>query len=338
MARGLSIRPYAPGDEASIVDAWNQIFPAQDDIPERDVAYWNWEFRDNPLRATESIVAVDGDRVVGQYACVPLHAVDEGNAVTVGLVVDAFVLPGYRRAGGGPGLVIELARRLHATYCGPRATARTRGHTLTYGYPFPIWRIAQRYLDSEMVGDMDILFREIAASGFVPCRPGEGVGVRIVDSADVGDAAWKLVAPEVRFGLVRDSAWLDWRYVRHPRGGYRIHAAFDESSGAVRGVAVYKRGRYVHDDCGIVCDWIVPADDEPATDALLHALEQTALSDGAGVLLGVLPQNHPAFLWWQRKGFLVGPPSHFLVMNTFGPHVRYLRERWFYTLGDSDLV
>ena len=337
MTLDVEIRPYQAGDETSIVEGWNAIFPAQDGLRARDVAYWNWEFRDNPLAQTEVIVAIGDGGVVGQYACVPMRAVDEGQDTTIGLIVDAFVLPAWRRAGGRPGLIIHLARALHDAYCGPRATLSERGHSLLYGYPFPIWRIAQAYLDSEMVRDMDVLFREVTAPNFKAIRRPSDVVVERVDTPEAADELWARCRAETRFGLVRDAAYLDWRYRRHPEKSYEFYVAKDAGDGRVRGLAVFGLGKYVV-DAGIFCDWLVPFDDEPAERALLAACEERTLEAGVPAMLAVLPQNDPRFLRWQRQGFLVGPPSHFLVMNTFEHHVRWLRERWFFTLGDSDLV
>lgn len=338
MASELEIRPYRPGDETSIVAAWNAIFPQQDGLEPRDESYWAWQFRDNTVQRTEVIVACAGGSVVGQYASVPQRAVDEGKVVTIGLVADAFVLPAWRRAGGRPGLIVHLARELHRSYCGPRARRTERGHSLLYGYPVPIWRIAQRYLASEMVRDMDVLFVEPGSGEGPSAASSRAITVEQGDAAvRAGDALWARVAPEVRFGIVRDSTYLDWRYARHPQRHYDFLLARDEATGEARGLAVYGRGAYAANEAAIVCDWLVPVDDTAAEEVLLHALMQRARSDGA-VLLAVLPQMDPRFLRWQRRGFLVGPPSHFLVMNTFQHHVRYLRDRWFFTLGDSDLV
>ncbi|MFQ5504858.1 MAG: GNAT family N-acetyltransferase, partial [Planctomycetota bacterium] len=325
MTTPIQIRPYEPGDEVSILDAWNRIFPEQDGLEPRDLGYWAWQYRDNPLRSTQSILALDGNRVVGQYACVPLAAVDEGEPITIGLVSDAFVLPEYRRRGERPGLIIHLARALHDSYCGSGARLASRGHSLLYGYPFPIWRIAQRYLSSEMVRDMDVLFRELQAPGFTRLAPVPGVVVERLEKAGAaGDSLWDTVKDEIRFGLKRDGAWLDWRYAEHPVNEYRIFLARDEADGRPRGLAVTVLGRYVTDGAAILCDWLVPREDKAAEDALLHAVEAQALEDQAIALLAIFPQNEPRFLSFQTKGFLVAPPSHFLVMNSFHRHVRYL--------------
>ncbi len=333
----IEIRPCRPEDAAAVVDAWNRIFPAQDALPPRRPADWRWAFLENPAGPGEAVLALAGGEVVGQYACLPMRALREGETVTVGLVVDAFVLPGYRRALGRPGLVIHLARKLHAWYCGPRAERRRPGHVLLYGYPYPIWRIAQRYLGSEIVRDMDVLFREFAEGRpLAPAAP----GFTIEESAGPPDGAaelWERVAPSLAFGLVRDPAYLRWRYAEHPSRRYRFFGARDRT-GRLRALAVAVRGRYAVEDACILADWLAPPGDPEPELPLLHAIETRALADGARYLVAVFPQNDPRFLRFQRAGFWVGPPSHFLVMNTFKDHVRWLRDRWFFTLGDSDLV
>lgn len=345
MSGSPEIRSYRPGDEASIVEGWNAIFPAQDGLRARDVAYWDWLFRKNPVGRPEITLAVDEGRVVGQYACVPQRSLDEGQDATIGLIVDAFVLPEYRRALGRPGLVIHLAQRLHELYCGPRAEDGGRpdgsGHGLLYGYPFPIWRIAQRYLASEIVRDMDILFRECAAPNVEPIHASPEIElVTIGDRSELveaGDALWADVRSEVAFGLVRDGAWLAWRYFDHPEHEYEVLLARDRASGKPRGLGVLRLGRYVV-DAALCVDWIAPTADEPAEASLLARMHERTLEWGQQALIAHFPQHDPRFLRWQRRGFLVGPPSHFLVMNSFGHHVRWLRPRWHQTLGDSDLV
>jgi hypothetical protein len=52
----------------------------------------------------------------------------------------------------------------------------------------------------------------------------------------------------------------------------------------------------------------------------------------------LFPQQDPRFLRFQRHGFLVCGTRYFLVMTTFKYPVTWLREQWFYTLGDTDLV
>ncbi len=329
----IEIRPLEEGDGASVLAGWNRIFPDQDGLEPRGPEDFDWAFRSNPTGPMEAAVAVLDGEIVGQYACLPMRSLREGEEISTGLVVDAFVLPPHRRALGRPGLIIHLARKLHEWYCGPGAALRERGHDLLYGYPYPIWRIARRYLDSEMVRDMDVLFREIRTE---PKRLPEGVSLTGAVPEDADDL-WSRLAGEIRFGLVRDRAYLKWRYEEHPRNRYSF-LSFRDDAGSLRALAVARAGRYVVERAGLLVDWIAPREEEPCEAALLAGLETWAAKEGLPLLLCVLPQNDPRFLRFQRRGFLVGPPSHFLVMNSFRDHVRWLRDRWFFTLGDSDLV
>lgn len=340
MTAPLTIRPYEAGDEHGILAGWNAIFPDQDGQDERGLDYWRWAFEQNNLGRTESIVALvdegSGPRVVAQYASIPQRAVDQDEEVTIGLVVDGFVLPGYRRLAGPAGLIIALAKKLHECYCAPDPTLVQNGHVLTHGYTTKLYRTAKRNLGSEMVRDMDTLFRELGAESLE--MPRDLQVERRTSCCDDADEVWKLVRPEIRFGLIRDKRYLDWRYGSNPLHDYTFLVARDQSTAAPRGIAVYTKGDYGMPGIGILCDWISPASDDDAETALLSAAESLAREDAAPLLIAEFPQFDPRFLRWQRKGFLVGPPSQFLTMNTFKHNVLKLRETWYHTLGDSDLV
>jgi hypothetical protein len=84
MSSNLEIRPYRPGDEVAIVDAWNSIFPAQDGQAPRSLDSWRWAFAENPLRRCESVLAFVEGELVGQYASVPQRAINHGREATLG--------------------------------------------------------------------------------------------------------------------------------------------------------------------------------------------------------------------------------------------------------------
>ncbi|HHI79138.1 MAG TPA: GNAT family N-acetyltransferase [Planctomycetes bacterium] len=338
----IEIRSYKPGDEEALVRTWNAIFPSQDGSAPRTLEEWRWAYLQNPGGGPEIGVGLVDGEIVGQYACFPMRALKEGAEISLGQLVDAFVLPQHRRAGGRPGLIVHMAEHLHDSYGGPRASARQPGHELFYGLPVPIWRMAQRYLGGEIVRDLDVLFREIAVPSFRPLPLPEGWTVERVPAGDpsllpVLDQVWNKVAPEVAFGVVRDAAYLQWRYLHHPRVAYDLLLARDPQ-GNPRGLGVFRSGAYVVPQGGLIVDWIVPREDEEADLALLSEMERRAGAKGLPVLVAVFAQNDPRFLRFQRTGFLVGPPTHFLGMKTYKLHVRWLRDRWFFTLGDTDLV
>ncbi|PIE24472.1 MAG: hypothetical protein CSA62_04120 [Planctomycetota bacterium] len=338
MSPSLEIRAYCPGDEQQIVDAWNAIFPGNDGQAPRKLDSWRWAFEQNPLHRCESVLAFVGGELVGQYACIPQRAIKGGQELSLGLIVDGFVLPGHRRAGGSPGLIVHLARELYRRYCGPAASDVEQGHLLTHGYTTQLYRIAQRYLQSEMVRDLDLLFRELHEPPLGLSDSAAELSIQVLTAPpEDTDELWSKVASEFSFALVRDRIWFDWRYTQRPGYEYELIAVRD-AAGTLRGLAVHRLGDYGLPGTGLICDWLVPGGDVDAELALLAALEEHSRAAGAVLLAAEFPQSDLRFLRWQRHGFLVGPPQQFLVMNSFGPSVLELRGSWFHTLGDSDLV
>ena len=355
----IEVRPYRPGDEEAILACWNDIFPTADRaIAPRGPETFRWYFLENPVGGEPRIMlAWEGDRVVGQYAGCPIRALLEGRGEAVVVqAVDLMVRPSHRRMNlpdGGdqvvhftdlvkrgwraprrrPGLFVHLGRRYYERYCGPDKDL------MTYGYAVPAWRIGNRFLGYEMVEGTMVLFRELQAAGFTPAPATVG-GVTVAEAEEFGaevDGLWRRCAPELSFALVRDRAYLEWRYRDHPEHSYRIFKARD-GEGRLRGLALYRRGDFIIPGAGLVVDWLVPGDEEEAAAALLGSLEQAALAEGCPVLAALFPSRSPWFLRFQRRGYLVRGTEYILGVVTFYRTADWLRERWYYTLGDSDLA
>ena len=356
----LEIRPYRTGDEEAILACWNSIFPdPEKGIPSRDLEWWRWFYMGNPVGGEPRIMlALDGDKVVGQYAGCPLRAVLEGRGeALVVQAVDLMVRPEYRRLNPPdegdqvtcftdlvrwkwkakrrkPGLFVHLGRRYYERWCGPDKDL------MTYGYAVPAWRIGNKYLGYEVVETTEILFRETASSSFEP-RPGESAALEVVAMDRFGpetDDLWKRTAPEFRFALVRDSAYMNWRFADRPGSPYRIFLAREKKGGRARGIAVFRKHDFLVPGTGLIADWLVPAGDGEAEEVLVGALEEEAVRTGSVFLGALFSPLDPRFLAFQRKGFLVMGTSYVLGVVTFYRDPSWLRERWFYTLGDSDLV
>ncbi len=359
-AVGLEIRPYRPGDEEAILACWNSIFPDPErGIAPRDLEWWRWFFLENPASDEPRIMlALDGDVVVGQYAGCPCRAVLEGRGeVTVVQAVDLMVRPEYRRVNPPdegdqvvcftdlvrwgwkarrrrPGLFVHLGRRYYERWCGPDKDL------MTYGYAVPAWRIGNKYLGYEVVETTEILFRETGASCFRP-RSKETDSLEVVPLERFGaetDELWERIAPEFHFALVRDSLYMNWRFASRPGRPYRAFLAREKSGGRPRGIAVFRKHDFLVRGTGLLADWLVPAADDEASEVLLGALEETAAGEGCVFLGALFSPLDPRFLAFQRKGFLVMGTSYVLGVVTFYRDPSWLRERWYYTLGDSDLV
>jgi len=328
----LRLRAYAPGDEAGILECYNQIFP----VP-RSLRHWQWKFRDNPVGEFQISLAEDSETgaIVGQYAAIPLAVWMEGGRGKTAQIVDLLVLPSWRRYGGRPGLFAHLGRLWIDTYI-DEASGQD---TFAFGWPVPAWRAGQKYLNYLNVRDWDILFRELAP-GFAP-RPMPG-DLEVRDVGRYGeevDQLWQGLQGEIKLAVVRDARYLNWRYADHPDVSYRLLECRARGSGVLRGLAVYATGDWPRPHTGMIVDWLLPAADTDATAALLARCEQLAAQDGVEVLATIFNHVDPRFLTFQRAGFLVLGTSYFVVIKTV-PRLDtvYYRDHWYLTPGDSDLV
>lgn len=328
----VRLRPYQPGDEPRILACYNQIFP----VP-RAMEHWVWKFRDNPMGEMQVTVAEDTETgaIVGQYAAIPLPVWMEGVRGKTAQIVDLLVLPQFRRYGGRPGLFAQVGRLWIDTHIGERPGQEP----FAFGWPVPAWRAGQKYLGYLNVRDWDILFREVA--GGVPPRP-VPAALDVVEVARYGadvDGLWERMQAELKLAVVRDARYLNWRYADHPDVEYRLLECRERQSGVLRGLAVYALGVWPRPNTAMIADWLLPAEDLDATQALLGRCEALAVADRADVLGTILNHVDPRFLTFQRAGFMVLGTSYFVVIKTV-PRLDtvYYRDNWYLTPGDSDLV
>jgi len=100
------------------------------------------------------------------------------------------------------------------------------------------------------------------------------------DDANGWDTAWERSISRDFTGVVRDSAYLRWRYLRHPTFRYRVLITRDSKSGEVSGIAV-SRLETVQDRTEQVLRLVeLLATDRSASDSLLVRLVSDAWDAG----------------------------------------------------------
>lgn len=337
MSDPIRLRPYRPGDEDGILRCYNAIFPTADGrIRERAMASWKWRFLANPVPQVHHVVAEhEQEGIVGGYAGIPVRVWCEGEERLATQNVDLMVLPQWRRAGPRPGLFVSLGKLFHETFCG---VAKDKA-LFCYGWPVPAWRMGQAYLGYWNIRDWDLLFREAGSTGF-PLRPetAELVTTAVAKASPDVDALFAALRPGFGLALVRDAAYLNWRYADLFGHHYTILECRERSTGTLRGLAVYTVGDLIRPHTAFLVDWLAPADDHAATLSLVSAAERLAMRDGTGVLATMFSHVDPRFLPFQRLGFHVLGTSYFIVVASFHHDTLFFREKWYYTMGDSDLI
>jgi hypothetical protein len=337
MSDPITLRAYRDGDEHAIIACYNKIFPTGDGkIPPRTLARWRWLYLENPVGIVHHVVAEHEELgVVGGYASIPVRIHCQGEIKLATQNSDLMVLPEWRRHGARPGLFVQLGYLFYELFCGTGP-----GKALfCYGWPVPAWRMGQAYLKYWNIRDWDLLFREAGPGGFPPRATSATLATREVAQVpgDV-DALHARLAGTWELALVRDEKYLSWRYARCPDRKYRILECREVATGSLRGLAVYTVGDLIRPHTSFLVDWLVPADDHDAAAALVAAAERQAGLDGTGVLATIFNHVDPRFLPFQRLGFQLLGTSYFIVVASFFHDTYFFREKWYYTMGDSDLV
>jgi len=334
-----SVRPWQPGDETSILALWNEVFRAGDPRFEpRTPAQWEWLYRRNPA-GTQIVVGVEPDgRVIAQYACVPAKAQVDGEVVVAGQGVDSMVRAEYRRGLKREGAFVQTARGYFEHF--------GRWPVCAFGYGFP--NRAAYPIGVRLIGYVPV-FRPLPTlyRNFFEASDDDEVGRAHAAAADVvevdrfggdADALWRRLAPEFPFALVRDAAYLDWRYADCPWLAYRRFVVRERGGGTVRALFV-TRANWQRLPIQAVVDYLGAPDDEAALALALRTATRLARESGQARVEAWLPEASPLFGHALRAGFKTEPCEYVLCVMLYRerPDLDWIRPRWYYTIGDSDV-
>jgi SAM-dependent methyltransferase len=218
------IRGYQEGDEHKILPMFNEVFRTN-----RSMAHWYWKFRDNPYGSHRISVGVsDDDGIVSQYAGYPVpfcSTIEGGTSPKCFMTLqagDTFTSPKVRRIGlGKTGL---LARTTFYYY------AKFLEGFVPFAYGFntaKIKKLGERYLGYSF-GDPVLFWVKNLSQGPIK-GPGSfsrifsGFAVEKIQSVDEEwDDLFHRVCPAYAFLVKRDAAYVKWRYLDCPDKDYNV--------------------------------------------------------------------------------------------------------------------
>jgi GNAT superfamily N-acetyltransferase len=299
---GLVLRSAGPDEDAGLRAVIGEAFP---DNPKARAEITRWQWWDNPFGTTRAWVWDDAGQIVATYIAYPLPVVLGGRPATVGIGVDAAILPSHQ----GRGLFTPLSRALYAdcgahgmplTICYPNANS-TVGITKAGWKPVARLRtLVLPFDDGWLAGRFSVprpAARALRAAAFrIPSAA--GLAAEEVDGLPAGlDELWAQVAPTVAYGVVRYAAWWQWRYAQHPDAPYRYFAV--HRGGRLVGAAVTLArdafgGRFLN-----VLELLTV--DVAAARALTRAI-RAAAGDAVGAALVAVPDS-PLDRLAPRAGF-----------------------------------
>ncbi len=332
----LAIRPYLPGDETRILATFNLVFRQECGarFADRDLAYWRWQYLENPA-GTQVLLAVDADgTVASQYAAIPQTVDTAFGPLRFVHVVDSMTHPNWRQGLHRESLFATLGRAFTADYS-------RHGNELGYGFPVrAAERIGNRLLDYRLLRAIDYLVRPCSFP--VPPAPA-AIDVRHERTVPrEADRLWQHCLPKHPCSVRRDHAFLHWRYVAIPtRDDYEIVSA--TRGGQLTGLMVLRpRHELVPDSCAIV-DWVCHDDDADTAVALIARACAVAAGAGRQRLAAVFAEHSPAARHLRALGAVPVHSDNWLerrlTYRITGPHVtpELLASAWRYAIGDTDL-
>ena len=338
------------------------IFPGEDIS---DPRFIRWMYEQNPGGRALEYVTLSGSLVSGHIAALPFRYKLGPRTVTAGLVVNAITHPGFR----GKGIFIILTELLNKR-------CAEAGIEFTFGYAnsnsergclrhlayrelgrFPLWILPFRLRRIAAAQEPRPAAWQSAAAGLAgPAarawsfarRPRTGHGIDVEPVREPGsefDGLWESVRAGYGNILVRDRAFLDWRFVQAPTRHYEILAA--RRDGRLLGYLVSTTTPVQGLKWAMIMDMLV-ADSGEGRVAAARLVEEHVLrarAAGADLAAGLMFRHAPAAAGLRRNGFFVAPsrllPREFPILihwNMAGkePEALFDLKSWYLTMGDYD--
>ena len=333
------VRAYREGDEYAINEMFNEVFGQT-----RDLSHWYWRYRDNPWGSyVISLAETDEGILAAHYAGTPMRVCSSlsgekaASEFTVYHIGDKMTRRRFRGIGRGKSSVLaKTVEHFCAAYCRGRIPfyyGFLTHHSLRFGLLF---------LDYKTIEPVHFRFMSAEAVQGMTQRRSLGdvlAGVTVCETGEV-DERWseffREAAPHYGYLVKRDHHYLKWRYLNRPDRDYLFLTVMRRNRVAAWSVFYRDGVRIIWGDA-----LFHPRYPELAR-LLLSSLRRNPLSLGTQSLEGWFPSRPEwsdalisglGFQAAQEPNNLHFTRVAFAHNDIDGP----LRERFYYTMGDSDL-
>ena len=329
-------------------------------------AYQDWQCQRSPAGAAIATLAreVETGRVIGQAVAIPIHVRLSGKVRTAGLSLAPVSDPGYQNQEISVGLLRDVCALLVEegiafTYGFPdrlsystfvnRAGFRDAGSVPLLIRPLNPERLALKTAHSRVLGKTASIARKIWRTPAPKPRQEGPPGLEIaeIDSFDDSFAVfWDRVQHRFPIMVVRDPAYLNWRFVEVPTAEYTIYAA--RSDGQIRGFTVLRAAPLGEFSAGLIVDLVVEASAEGrvAGRLLIDKAYSYSKDHDLDLVASLALRHTDEFRLLRSRGFWPCPkflqPQPFrLVVHCHdeeASRLAYDLRNWFVTMGDYHAV
>jgi len=337
------LRAASEADAEGIRQLIAATFP---DNIKSDARVLTWQYWRNPFGPAISWVYDHDGRIIAHHSVIPYPAMLDGHRGLIGKSTDLAIHPDYRGRGLFPSLAIALSRDagragMPATMAYPNENS-IRGVIKAGWQEIGVLRTHLLPLDPGWVTDR-LRVPLVVASGALKLsrrsRPRLAICANEVDSPPAdADSLWRVVGARVRYGVIRDQAWLTWRYVQRPiPGAYRYYEA--RHGGELLGLAVTTTRRQHGAEVTFLLELLAVTAE--AGRALVNLMAGTAGT--AALVLATLTGTATSRLarhsgLWLLPGALEPKPLPFWIVDNAGNWPRLARNQWSLGWGDLDHI
>jgi hypothetical protein len=330
----------------------------------RDMDWWVWQFKQNPAGQAIISVAVNDDtnEIVGHFCHIPLRLKVETETHQVIQGIDIMVHPGFRRFGvynriRDKNHEIIRQKNVLLTYTFPselmyRIHQDTRLKTIFKKTPLWIKPLNSKNIVTRYLYNDDMLNHVVTAIGkglmkLIDRSRNYQIQTQIREIKEIDerfDFLWEQASSLHKIMMVRDRAYLKWRYIEKSDADYIIYVSEDRDK--LLGYIVLRNVEDKGLQIGWIADILTSSKSSPASMDLLAKAVQYFKNIGIDVVLCVMPPK--AYLINSLRKHIFFPISRFrkkidairirLLKPEYSDSVIYNPDNWYLTRGDSDLI
>lgn len=346
------VRNYTDGDDEAAVRLYQAVYGRHLSLED-----YRWKLVHTPWRlpAPNIWVADAGDRLAGHYAATPLRFKLEDETVIVGHTCDAMTHPAFRRQG----VFTNVAQAAHEAWARagvpfmvgvPNNQWVSRRKPLGYREQFKItwfWRplrpdrlLAHRLHLPQLPGRLSALTARIwqGVWNLRLTTPHDVQVMAVTCPHPAFDTLWQRLNAHFPALIVRDSAWLTYRYADAPGRDYRIFLASRDNE--PQGYIVYRLSREKERKDGWIADLFTAPRDWEVQRALLHRAIQDMQASGVETARILLSPDVSLTRTIRRAGFWPARGAFDASLVALEQSIPDLSDaaRWFTMAGDYDIV
>jgi RimJ/RimL family protein N-acetyltransferase len=355
------VRQYKDGDEIKIYELWEALHPDKKENKDEWLSWWNWMYKENPSGNGIIFLAVTKEKVIGQYALIPMLMKIREKVIIGSRAIHAMTHPENRRQG-----IFQTLGKITLSYAKEKGIPVVFATTNKLSGPGSIQK-----LDMFSVSSLRLFFYpchweslfQHRIHNTVLLRSCVGIGnllqqtiykKRIPSSEDVRITSissfderindfWNEIAHYFPVTIVRNKELLNWRYVSIPGITYSIFIA--EIGKKIEGYIVLRIINEHETKIGFIYDITV----NPSKKNIIHLLLTKAYDyfskENVDIIKYYLFNDSIYQRALREAGFIRYPQffaqNQFCVNSALSPNeTDFLKDKnhWFIQLGNSDVL